>query len=957
MAVSEGRVKELMQGTNRPRRAGASRAKSRGARPRAPRLLPVEVHSRPALIGRDAQLRSAEELLARAEVAGASLAIRGGPGVGKSALLLEVAARASERGTRVLRATGTSAEQALAFAGLHQLLRPVLGEAERLPRKQRQALLGAFGMADADSCDVFLVGLATLALLSDSAAQRPLLLIVDDAHWLDRRSREVVTFVGRRLQSDAIALLMATREACEDAVEDPGLGELALGPLDDDASEALLDASAPGLAPAVRERLLSEAAGNPLALVELPISARRLPECTLLPAQLPLTARLQQAFAASALTLPADTRGLLLVAALNDVDSVRETLDAGSILAGAQLALEALTPAAGAGLIELDDWQIRFRHPLMRPAIVQSATLGERRAAHAALAQALVASPDRRVWHRAASIAGTDEDVAAELELAAPHAHTRAGIGAGIAALERAAQLSADPARRGARLLCAAELALETGREDLVRRLLDAVESLCLEPVERARSRWLGELLRHTESPSAVKLDRLLEIVEELRVAGASELAMNRLLSVATLGWWTDRDPLASDALAKSVAGLNAAADDPRRLAVEAFAAPLRQPADVLERLSRVEPETVREPTAALRVAVAAQLLGGVHESAGSVDASVANLRREGRLAGLAEALEAQAWNGIWLGAWDEAAAAAGEAARLAHETRNHPIAAAAQNVRAWLAALKGDGEAVQALTDASERSYLPAGRTTLLAVAHVARGVAALGEGSHAVAYDELRRIFDPADVAHDLCVGQWVIGDLVEAAVHCERGPQVAAIVAELELVAARTGSPLLLAGLSYARPLLADDDERAQALFEAALGGLALWPFLRARVLLAQGIWLRRRRRVSESRAPLRGARDAFDALGAAPWGERARQELRASGETSRSRSADTRDQLSPQELQIALMAAEGLSNREIGQRLFLSHRTVGSHLYRVFPKLGITTRAELSRALGDTLAAAA
>jgi DNA-binding CsgD family transcriptional regulator len=951
MAVSAIPVPDTAPGAT-----GLRREAGTWTRPRGRRLLAVEPPALAVLRGRDAELLALEELMGRSNAGGQALVLRGEPGIGRSALLAEAGRRASQSRMRVLSARGARSERQLAFAGLHQLLQPLLGDAERLPERQRNALLAAFGMADGEASDIFLIGLATLALLGASARRQPILLIVDDAQWLDRHTQEVVTFVARRLEADPIALLMAGSEACGQGVETAGMRELALAPLEDAAAAALLDERAPALTPAVRARLLREAAGNPLALLELPVALHELPECAFLPGQLPLTARLEQAFAARAQTLAADARALLLVAALNDGDSVRETLAAGSILAGSQLTAEALAPAVCANLVEIDGWQLRFRHPLTRAAIAQSASLSQRRAAHAALGEALAAIPERRVWHRAASIAGADEQVAVELELAATRAHARTGMGAGVAALERAAQLSDDPARRGGRLLRAAELAYEMGRRDVVRRLLDEARPLGLEPLERARARWLGALLGDGPSTSAAHVSRLLEIVGEMRLAGAGEGAMNGLLAVASLGWWTDRDEGVRDALVAGAESMPVAPEDPRRLAVLTFAAPLRQGPEALERLCRVTPDTYDDAMVGLRIGIAAQLLGGVRESAELLDASLARLRSEGRLAGLAEALEAQAWAKIWLGSWDQARAAAEEAARLARETGSGATVAAAQNVQAWLAALGGEREAVQTLTEDSERRYPPIGPTPLLAVAHVARGVAALGEGAHAVAYDELRRIFDPADVAHDASVGQWVIGDLVEAAVHCERSRDAAALLADMEALADSARSPLLLAALSHARPLLAEDD-RAEELFEEGMRTLASWPFLRARLLLAHGIWLRRRRRVAESRSPLRRAREAFDALGAAPWAERARQELRASGETTRSRTPEHRDQLSPQELQIALMAAEGLSNREIGQRLFLSHRTVGSHLYRVFPKLGVTNRAELSRALGNSLAAAA
>ena len=290
-----------------------------------------------ALFGRDAELLAVEGLVRESGAGGGALVVRGEPGIGKSALLLEAGRRASHSGMRVLTARGARSEQRLAFAGLHQLLRPLLGEVERLPAKQRDALLSAFGMADGDASEVFLIGLATLTLLCDGAARRAIALIVDDAHWLDRQTQDVLTFVARRLEADPIALLLATRDVPGEGVETAGIRELALGPLDDAAADALLEANASGLAPAARSRVLREAAGNPLALVDLPVTVRELPEYDSRSAELPLTTRLQQAFASRADALGADTRTLLLAAALNDGDSMHEALEAGSILVGSRL--------------------------------------------------------------------------------------------------------------------------------------------------------------------------------------------------------------------------------------------------------------------------------------------------------------------------------------------------------------------------------------------------------------------------------------------------------------------------------------------------------------------------------------------------------------------------------------------------------------------------------------------
>jgi len=332
---------------------------------------------------------------------------------------------------------------------------------------------------------------------------------------------------------------------------------------------------------------------------------------------------------------------------------------------------------------------------------------------------------------------------------------------------------------------------------------------------------------------------------------------------------------------------------------------------------------------------------------------AVAGLRRQGRLGLLAQGLVSQAFSAIHTGEWDVAVPAAAEAGRLARETAQPFWAAGAQIAEATLAALRGDPDLADKLAAEAERVMLPLGIKSNLALGQIARGLAAIGRGAYLDAYGQLVRIFEPADPAYHPIVRCWAIGDFAEAAVYTGNQDAARAVVGELEVVARISPASLLHAGLLYARPLLAEDDA-AEALFQDALGkDMTRWPFHRARILLAYGAWLRRQRRIAESRTPLRAARDAFDALGAVPWGERARQELRASGETSQRRTLGAWDRLSPQELQIAQMAAEGMSNREIGQQLYLSHRTVGYHLYRIFPKLGITSRSKLKSVLASAV----
>jgi hypothetical protein len=396
----------------------------------------------------------------------------------------EAAALARDRGMVVLSTSGVQSEAHLAFAGLHQLLRPVRDRAVDLIPAHRAALDAAFGLADGPPPEHFRIAMAALDLLSEVAGDAPLLLIAEDAHWLDHPTTDVLAFVARRLESDPIVLLAASRDGYRSALADAGLPEHRLGALDPRSAAELLDASAHQLTLAERNRILHEAAGNPLALIELPLGATRLAHGASEPGRLPLTERLERAFAARVLDLPEETRLLLLVAALNDGDRISEVLSAGSIVAGTALGLELLVPAAEAAIVELDLHTVRFRHPLIRSAVRQSASVLQRRRAHGALAKTLEAEPDRGVWHRAALITGAHEDVALELEGAGRRARRRGALHVAITALRRAAELG-DPEHRGRRLLAAAELAVELGQPELAVPLLHEIDEPS-GPVERA---------------------------------------------------------------------------------------------------------------------------------------------------------------------------------------------------------------------------------------------------------------------------------------------------------------------------------------------------------------------------------------------------------------------------------------------------------------------------------------
>jgi DNA-binding CsgD family transcriptional regulator len=908
--------------------------------------------SRPVhvLYGRDLELGVLVGLVEGVRSGGGVLLVRGEPGIGKSALLAEASAQARADGVQVLSTIGVQSEAHLPFGGLHQLLRPILGLAEGLPARQRDALLAVFGASDEAASELFLIGLATLELISEAAARSPVLVIVEDAQWLDDPSCAVLAFVARRLEVERTVMLVAIRDGHESPFDDAGLPELRLQGLDRTAAEALLDAHAPGLEPVLREHVLAEAAGNPLALVELPAGLRLEElEGVLLPLPLPLTARLERAFATQASDLPAATRTLLLVAAVDDGGILDEVLGATRVLEGEGASVDAVAPAVAAQLVEIDEAALRFRHPLVRSSIYHAASMSERQAAHAALSSVLAGQPDRQVWHRAAATQGPDESVAAELDEAADRASRRGAVAVAITALERAAELSERPVLRGSRLVRAAGFAFELGRPEVGIRLLRAAEPLDLAAEDWLRLTWLRDSHDTALWAGVERVDSFVESAERLRLEGRAEVAMKSLLTIALTCYWANPEEGTRELVVAAAERLLVADDSPELTAILALAAPVQRATVVLERIRLFPLESAGDPAAMLLIGEAASAVGDFERSTECALAAAAGLRAQGRLGLLTQALQISAFNAFYLGSWQHGCTAADEAATLGRETRQLAWATAADLARATLDAVRGDQESAEAFAAKSEAVLVPLGFMPMLALVQQARGIAEQAGGRHADAYGQLRRIFDPNDVAYHPFIRCWLIGELAEAAAHSGQRAEARGHLEELERLSTDTGFPYLQAALTYARPLLADDDE-AELLFQAGLANdLATWPFLRARLLLAYGAWLRRQRRVAESRVPLRAAREAFDALGAGPWGERARQELRASGVTSRRRVPETRDQLTPQELHIAGLAAEGLSNREIGQQLYLSHRTVAYHLRQIFAKLGIASRTQLHAAV--------
>jgi DNA-binding CsgD family transcriptional regulator len=900
------------------------------------------------LVGRDAEIELLTSLLDGIQDGGGAFVLYGEPGIGKSRLLAAAAAGARERGFTVLSAAGVQSEAHLAFAGLHQLVRPLRFRAADLPAAQRAALDAAFGLGQEPAPERFQIAMAVLDLLGEVATDAPLLVLAEDAQWLDRPTTEVLAFVARRLQSDPIVLLAVVREGYPSPLVDAGLPQRRLGGLGPAEAMALLDMSARQLSPVIRDRLLTEAAGNPLALIELPIAAARQEPITL--GSLPLTQRLEQAFAARVSDLPEATQLLLLVAAHSDDGRLSDIVDAAGLVAGSTLGLDLFEPAAEAGIVDLDLHSVRFRHPLIRSAVRQSASVLQRRRVHEALAEVLRAEPDRRVWHRAALISGTHEQIANELEEAAGRARRRGAVAVALTAWQRAAELS-PPAQRAPRLLAAAELAFELGQRDLVMPLLREVEQLDPDPVQRARTTWIEEAVQTRPLGDAPRATSLIAAAEQAGQAGDRDLQLNLAWLVASRAWLVDPAPTARRVLIEAADRLgDPESADPRILAIQAYADPFGNARAILRRLRAAAADVHPDTDAARYLGPAAVAVGAFDIAVTFLGEAVEGLRTQGRLGHLPRVLTLQGHMAAQVTDWGVAIPAAEEARRLATELREPQWVAAADTVDSIIAGIRGDQDAAERAAARAERIAVPTGANITVAFAQFGRIFAALGAGRGSDAYEAAERLLDPASPAHHPIIACWLIGDLAEAALHTGRINEARARVKQVEAESGDIPGTCIAVGLLHARALLAEDPGEAAGRFDEALGtDLTSWPLQRGRLLLAYGQWLRRQRRIAESRAPLRDARDAFDAMGCAAWGDQARRELRASGESSRRRDLAPRDQLTAQELQIAQLAAQGLSNRDIAQRLYLSHRTIGTHLYRIFPKLGITSRGELSSAL--------
>ena len=876
-----------------------------------------------------------------------ALVVRGEPGVGKTALLDYMVEHAS--GCRVARAVGVESEMELAYAGVHQLLTPMLDRLQRLPGPQRQALRTAFGLSSGPAPDRFLVGLAALSLLADVAEEHPLVCLVEDEQWLDRASAQVLAFVARRLQAESVGLVFAARVPSGELA---GLPELVVEGLPEAEARTLLDAALTGpLDAQVRDRIVAETGGNPLALVELPrgLTPAELAGGFALPSAVPLSASIQESFRRRLEALPEETRWLLLVAAAEPVgDPVLVWRAAERLGVGTQAA----TPAAETDLLEVGA-RVRFRHPLVRSAAYRSASLQQRQQVHRALAEATDPDldPDRRAWHWAHATPGPDEDVAAELERSAGRAQGRGGLAAAAAFLQRSVALTRDPARRTERALAAAQASLQAGAFDAALGLLTTAESGPLDEFQRARV----DLLRaHVAFISFTGSDAPALLLNAARRLEPFDLQLARDTYLTAWGAALVAAPVAGEGvlveICRAVRALPPPPGAPRPLDLLLDGLALL----TTEGHAAATPTLQRAAKAIADIPVEDVLLWGWIASSASallwdiegMRASAARevrlLRDAGALAALPSSLSNLGIATAWMGDFAGAASLITETDSVAAATGSRQAPYALLR----LLALQGrEAEATATIASAIELAA-PGGQGMAAAWAHWAA----------AVLYNGLARYEAAASAARQATADprnwwtMWVLPELVEAAVRAGEAEPARDALERLAETTQPCGTDLALGIEARSRALLSDG-AAADDLYREAIDRLRrtrLRPEL-ARAHLLYGERLRREGRRVDAREQLRTAHAMFAAIGMEAFAERARRELLATGERVRKRTLETSAELTAQEALIARLARDGLSNPEIGARLFLSARTVKYHLGKVFTKLDISSRAQLHRAL--------
>ena len=905
----------------------------------------------PELLDREAERAALDGLLEDLRSGrGRALVVRGEAGVGKSALLEYVVGAAA--GMRVARAAGVESEMELAFASVHLLCAPLLDRLEHLPGPQRDALGIAFGLRAGAAPDRFLVGLAVLTLLSEVAEEeRPLLCVVDDAQWLDQASAQVLAFAARRLLAEPVGLVFAARERGEAF---GGLAELEVRGLPDQHARTLLGSVVRfRLDDQVRDRIVAETNGNPLALLELPRG--------LSPAQLAggfglvevkaVPARIEEGFRRRLESLPADTRSLMLVAAAEPAgDPVLVWRAAGRL----GIAASAAEAASADGLLEIGA-RVRFRHPLVRSAVYSAASVPERRAAHLTLAEVTDRGrdPDRRAWHLAAAAPGPDEAVAAELERSAGRAQARGGMAAAAAFLQRAVELTGEPARRAGRALAAAQASLQAGALDAADDLLNIAAAGPLDELQQARAGLLRGQVAFASSgggDAPALLVKAAQQLESLDAALARQTYLDAWLAAMFAGRFAGAGDLHEVSRAARSAPPPAGAPRPSDLLLDGLAVLVTegraQAAPLLRRAARVFAEgeiTIEERLRWSTPAEIAAMMVWDEQRWHTIGArQLQSVREAGLLAQLVISVNAVAVRTIWRGDFAAAASLIAEAEAIAEATGTRLAPYAAVLLAGFRGAEAEAGQLIEAVITGAQAT----GQGMGVQLSQWATAILYNGLGRYETA---LAGAQQAAEQASELPISMWALPELIEAATRTGQTGLAADALGRLAEATSAGQTDWGLGIYARSRALLSDgaDAERWHREAVDRLSRTRLRPEL-ARAHLLYGEWLRRELR-ADARAQLRTAHEMFTAIGMQAFAERARRELLATGEHVRLRTVAADGELTPQEAQIARLARSGLSNPEIAAELFLSARTVQYHLGKVFTKLGITSRRQLRQTL--------
>jgi DNA-binding CsgD family transcriptional regulator len=906
------------------------------------------------LIGRDRELTALESFLVAAG-GGATLLLAGEPGVGKTALLHAAAEMAAHDGVRVIHGGGVEYESDISFAGLHQLVDPLSDDLRRIPRTSRVALEVALGIGSGPAPDRLAVLNASLALFRQAASSSPLLVVVDDLHWLDRASGAVVGFVGRRLRGSPIGLLGAIRPGVGGFFERAGLPGFAIAPLAEAEAMELLTRRFVHLPTRLLRRVVEEAQGNPLALLEFAASAGGRNDSEHTTATSGSSRQLRTLYQARIERLPEPTRRLLLLAALNGNGDLGVLVSASG-----SGRLEDLGPAERDHLIVIDDriGELRFRHPILKSVVVERSTHDERRATHLRLAEFFADQPERRGHHLAEAADAPDEEIAAAIEEAAHRTLERGDVVGAIWRLLRAAELSPNRADRSRRL---ADTAFAGAR---VAGDLDRASEL-LRDAHR-RDPTLGETLHAAVATAYLLLngDGNTDTAAHLLIAaidaalGEADQDLDGLsdgLYMLVLVCHYAGRPEYWVAFHDAMSRLTPGAAPEVRLLADTFADPLMAPARALSDLDR-EIRRLRDLDDAV-VIMRCSIAGFYIDRLTACREALWRVVRDGREGGAVRpamtALAMLAFGELSAGRWDEAQQLATESTDLCEERGYRLMAWTGRYATALIAGNRGDHRACQEICQAMVEWAAPRQLGHLHEFAHHALAQSALAAGDSEECYANATAISPPGVLGSHTTQALWVALDLIDAAVHTGRNGEACAHADAMRRTDFGRLSPRYALVTAAAAAIVAPDDEAPDLFVQAlTLPAIEEWPFELARVRLAYGERLRRLRRIRDARSQLEAARDGFELLGAHPWSRRATTELRATGATRQRVTGGGEESLTLQEREIALLAATGRTNREIATQLYVSPRTVSAHLYRIFPKLGITSRAALRDALSAT-----